>query len=221
MSYASGSHPILHNLFVLPKSNDLTLGNNLVEPSDRELASRAQKGDTGAFEVLVHRYDGKVLSIAHSFTNDPDDAKDIYQEVFLRVYRALPGFRFGSEFSTWLHRIVMNVCLSHKRKKSASSHAPLDAVPEREIDEGQGGLISGSRTISPDRLAHDDEIRRYVSAAVETLSPKEKLVFTLKHFEGYKIREIAEIMGCGEGTAKRYLFTAVEKMRNKLKRVYR
>lgn len=199
----------------------MTLGKNLVEPSDRELASRAQKGDTGAFEVLVHRYDGKVLSIAHSFTNDPDDAKDIYQEVFLRAYRALPGFRFGSEFSTWLHRIVMNVCLSHKRKKSGATHARLDAVPEREFDEGRGGLLSGSMPGSPERLVHDEEIRRYVSDAIETLSPKEKLVFTLKHFEGYKIREIAEILECGEGTAKRYLFTAVEKLRNKLKRVYR
>ena len=199
----------------------MTLGKKSVEPSDRELATRAQNGDTGAFEVLVHRYDGKVLSIAHSFTNDPDDAKDIYQEVFLRVYRALPGFRFGSEFSTWLHRIVMNVCLSHKKRKSVTSHAPFDAISELEIDEDQGGLFSGSRALSPERLAQDDEIRRYVNDAVETLSPKEKLVFTLKHFEGFKIREIAEIMGCGEGTAKRYLFTAVEKLRNRLKRIYR
>ena len=192
-----------------------------MEPSDRELAARAQNGDTGAFEVLVHRYDGKVLSIARSFTNDPDDAKDIYQEVFLRVYRALPGFRFGSEFSTWLHRIVMNVCLSHKKRKSVTSHAPFDAISELEIDEGGGGLFSGSRALSPERLAQDDEIRRYVNDAVETLSPKEKLVFTLKHFEGFKIREIAEIVGCGEGTAKRYLFTAVGKLRTRLKRIYR
>ena len=218
---SSSSHPIPHNLSALPESNEVTLGKNSVEPSDRELVSRAQTGDTDAFEVLVHRYDGKVLSIAHSFTNDPDDAKDIYQEVFLRVYRALPGFRFGSEFSTWLHRIVMNVCLSHKKRKSVTSHAPFDAIPELEIDEGQSGLFSGSRALSPERLAQDDEIRRYVNDAVETLSPKEKLVFTLKHFEGLKIREIAEIMGCGEGTAKRYLFTAVEKLRTRLKRIYR
>jgi RNA polymerase sigma-70 factor (ECF subfamily) len=189
--------------------------------SDRELVSRAQKGDGGAFEELVHRYDRKVLSIALSFTRDPDDAKDVYQETFLRVYRALPGFEFGSEFSTWLHRIAVNVCLNHKQQAARRSFAPIEEMPEQGLLDTPADPGPASFGASPERSAEDGEIRRHVAEAVETLSPREKMAFTLRHYEGYRIGEIAEIMECGEGTVKRYLFTAVAKMRKKLGRVYR
>ncbi|UCG51577.1 MAG: sigma-70 family RNA polymerase sigma factor [Candidatus Latescibacterota bacterium] len=189
--------------------------------SDQELVSRAQKGETNAFEELVYRYDRKVLSIASSFTNDPDDTQDIYQEVFLRVYRALPGFRFGSQFSTWLYRIVMNVCLSHKTRQASHAHAELDTVIERDHSTSGHEFTGRARPVSPDEFAQNREIRSYVEQALEMLSPREKLVFTLKHFEGYKLREIALMIDCGEGTAKRYLFSAVGKIRKRLKKVFR
>lgn len=189
--------------------------------SDRELVSKAQRGDTAAFEELVCRYDRKVLSIARSFTRDPDEANDIYQEVFLRVYRALGKFEFESEFSTWLHRIAMNVCLDHKRAAGRATRESIEDIPERELRESPANPNSGSRAASPESLAHDGEIRRHVEAALETLSPQERLVFTLKHFEDLKLREIAVMMECTEGTVKRYLFTAVAKMRRGLKRIYR
>ena len=192
-----------------------------VAASDRELVSRAQGGDIGAFEELVYRHDRKVLSIAHSFTRDPDDAKDIYQETFLRVYRALPGFEFGSEFSTWLYRIVVNVCLNHKRSAARGSYTPLEEVPEHSLRDPRLDPAPASLGGSPERAVEDGEILRHIEEAAETLSPREKLVFTLKHFEGYKIGEIAALLECGEGTVKRYLFTAVAKMRKKLKQVYR
>ncbi len=195
-----------------------------VETSDRELVSRAQRGETGAFEELVHRYDKKVLSIAYSFTRDADDAKDIYQEVFIRVYRALPRFEFASEFSTWLHRVVMNVCLSYKRRATIRANSPLDAIPERGLRGGTADTTDtapAARSPSPDRLVEDGEIRRHVEEAMDALSPQERLVFTLKQFEDLKLREIAAMMDCAEGTVKRYLFAAMGKMRRKLKRVYR
>jgi RNA polymerase sigma-70 factor (ECF subfamily) len=185
------------------------------------LVSKAQRGDTAAFEELVCRYDRKVLSIARSFTRDPDEANDIYQEVFLRVYRALGKFEFESEFSTWLHRIAMNVCLDHKRAAGRATRESIEDIPERELRESPANPNSGSRAASPESLAHDGEIRRHVEAALETLSPQERLVFTLKHFEDLKLREIAVMMECTEGTVKRYLFTAVAKMRRGLKRIYR
>jgi RNA polymerase sigma-70 factor (ECF subfamily) len=169
----------------------------------------------------VYRYDQKVLSIALSFTRDPDEAKDVYQETFLRVFKALQGFAFGSEFSTWLHRIVVNVCLNHKQQAARGSFAPFDEAAETGLLDSPANPAPASPSVSPERSAEDSEIRRHVEEAVETLSPKEKMVFTLKHYEGYKIGEIAAIMECGEGTVKRYLFTAVAKMRKKLGRVYR
>jgi RNA polymerase sigma-70 factor (ECF subfamily) len=189
--------------------------------SDRELVTRAQRGDESAFEELVYRYDRKVLSIAFSFARDADDAKDIYQDVFLRVHKALPRFEFGSEFSTWLYRIVMNVCLNYKKRAAGRAATSLDALSERDPEFSSAGPSSESHTPSPDRIAQDGEIRRHVEEAIGTLSPQEKLVFTLKHFEGYKLREIAAMMDCAEGTVKKYLFTAVTKLRQKLKRVYR
>lgn len=191
-----------------------------VGASDRDLVSRAQRGESSAFDELVYRYDKKVLSIAYSFTRDTDDAKDIYQEVFLRVYRALPRFEFASEFSTWLHRIVMNVCLNYKKRAAGSVRTELESVPERELHES-AAVRPGVGTPSPERLAEDGEIRRHVEAAMETLSPQERLVFALKQFEGYKFREIADMMDCAEGTVKRYLFSATAKMRRKLERIYR
>jgi RNA polymerase sigma-70 factor (ECF subfamily) len=187
--------------------------------NDRELVSRAQRGEIDAFEELVHRYDRKVLSIAYSFTRDADDAKDIYQEVFVRVYRALPRFEFASEFSTWLHRIVMNVCMTHKKRAAVSAHAPLEGVSEGDL-KGWAGTSPTAGVASPERLVEDGEIRRHVEEAMDTLSPKERLVFTLKQFEGFKLREIAAMMECTEGTVKRYLFAAMGKMRRRLKRVY-
>ena len=84
---------------------------------DYKLIKNAQDGDMGAFEQLLYRYDRHVLNIAYSFRNNEDDAKDIYQEVFIRVHKGLKNFQFKSEFSTWLYRITTNVCISFKRKQ--------------------------------------------------------------------------------------------------------
>ncbi|GJQ21347.1 MAG: hypothetical protein HBSIN02_17020 [Bacteroidia bacterium] len=93
--------------------------------SDTDLILRAKDGDMAAFEQLVHRYDSHVLSMAASFVNNAEDAKDIYQEVFLRVYRGLRKFELRSEFSTWLYRIATNVCLSHRSRRKRNSHASI------------------------------------------------------------------------------------------------
>src|SRR3972149_706234 len=93
---------------------------------ETELIKRAQHGDKASFEELIYRYDRNVLSLAYSYINDQDDAKDIYQEVFLRVFKSLKKFEFRSEFSTWLYRITVNVALTYRTKKSKYSYASLD-----------------------------------------------------------------------------------------------
>lgn len=198
----------------------MTSRERTVDASDRDLVSRAQRGEVDAFEELVRRYDRKVLSIAYSFTRDTDDAKDIYQEVFVRVYGALPRFECASEFSTWLHRIVMNVCLNHKRRAASTGRMPL----EDSVEAGPGGPSfrpTAAQSASPERLAENGEIRRHVEEAMGVLSPQERLVFSLRHFEGLKLREIAAMMDCSDGAVKRYLFSATAKMRRKLARIYR
>lgn len=188
-----------------------------VTSDDTELIVQAQTGNAFAFEQLVHRYDRHVLSIAASYTRNIEDARDVYQEVFIRVFRSLKTFRFESKFSTWLHRIATNVCLTHQTQSRRRQHESLDeswneegarpqTVPAALVDHG-----------SPDRHTIDSEISEHLQKALELLSPQQKLVFTLRHYEGYKLKEIASMMNCAEGTVKKYLFTATERMRGQLK----
>jgi RNA polymerase sigma-70 factor (ECF subfamily) len=198
----------------------MTLEIDSVTQTDQELISRVQRGETSAFDELVCRYDRQILSIASSYTNNPEDAQDIYQEVFLRVYRSLSGFQFRSEFSTWLHRIVTNVCLTHQSRNKSRAFVTLEEEMETQAHVVEASPIGGPQPVSPERHAQNVEISRYIQAALATLSPQQRLVFTLKHYQGYKLREIAVMMECSEGTVKKYLFTATDKMRRRLKKVF-
>ncbi|MGE5457183.1 MAG: RNA polymerase sigma factor [Methanococcaceae archaeon] len=185
---------------------------------ESQLIIQAQQGDMQAFEKLIYRYDRHVLAIAASYRNSPEDAKDIYQEVFLRVYKGLKNFERKSEFSTWLYRIAVNVCISFRSREKKYAYAQLESDYD-ENDEQAGFSISNvpGSDDETDRHLLDKEIKEQVRAAMNSLSPQQKMVFTLKHLREMKIREIAGIMKCGEGTVKKYLFTATQKMREKLK----
>jgi len=182
---------------------------------DLDLIQRAKLGDMVAFEELVFRYDRQVLTIAARYVQSAEDAKDIYQEVFLRVFRSLPRFQMRSQFSTWLFRITTNVCLSHRTKRKRHVHDSLN----QDSDDEHGGTLADRIA---DKGATDDGVEKtdtslHVAQAVATLSPKQKLVFTMKYYDGYKIREIAQMTGLNEGTVKRYLFASTRKVRLSLK----
>jgi RNA polymerase sigma-70 factor, ECF subfamily len=182
---------------------------------DLDLIQRAKQGDMGAFEQLVFRYDKQVLTIAARYVQSSEDAKDIYQEVFLRVYRALPRFQLRSQFSTWLFRITTNVCLSHRSRRKRHIHTSLSQESDDEHGAGVSEAIAEPRTT--DRHAEQTDMALHISQAIELLSSKQKMVFTLKYYDGYKIREIAEMLDLAEGTVKRYLFAATKKIRHSLK----
>jgi len=188
--------------------------------NDTDLIVQAQKGDQNAFEELVYRYDRNVLSITLKFALNEDDAKDLYQEVFIRVYRGLKKFRFQSEFSTWLFRIATNVCLTYKSK----SKEHLKVSINQEYDEDGSEFSYKNELVydgsSPEEISSDSDLGKLVSVAVDSLSPKQRMTFILKHYEGYKIREIAEMLNCKEGTVKKYLFDAIKNLRKKLSPVY-
>ena len=186
-----------------------------MESTEKELITKAQNGDTIAFEQLVYNYDRAVLSIAMRYVRDEDDAKDIYQEVFIRVFRGLKKFEFRSEFSTWIFRITTNVCLTYKSRKKEQIMVPL----EDEIDDEKSyetiDIISRER--SPEEETADNDLRFLIGNAVDSLTTRQRITFVLKHYEGYKIREIAEMLNCKEGTVKKYLFDAVKNLKKKLK----
>lgn len=185
--------------------------------TDYDLIIKAQNGDNQAFEELVCKYDRHVIGIAKSFKNDEEDAKDIYQEVFMRVFRGLKNFQFKSEFSTWLFRIATNVCLTHKSQKRE-----LESL-NKEITVDDDNVMTIADQIPSDdnveKTIINENLLKHINDALGHLPPKQKLVFSLKYFEEYKIKEIADMLQCTEGAVKSYLFAATHKMRNFLRNI--
>lgn len=183
---------------------------------DAELITKAQGGDWSAFGELIRRHDAAVLSLAARFVHNADDAKDVYQEVLIRVYRGLPSFRGDSQFGTWLHRITVNVCVSFVRQRKRAG----TREGARGDDDEEGVEIAPVEPVSdaaaPDRRTMDGEIRERITRALGVLSPRQRMVFTLYHDQDYTLKEIAASMQCGEGTVKRYLYDATRAMRREL-----
>lgn len=182
---------------------------------DLILIQRAQSGDRAAFEALVRLYDREVLRLAARMTGSPEEAADLYQEVFLKVYRSLSSFRYQSTFSTWLYRVVVNICLDHLRRKSRRMElqAPLHADGQEEFFQ----TIADERPgLDPEQSLRASEIGQRLRAALGLLTPRERMVFELRHYEGLKLRVIGEMCGTTEETAKNCLFRATQKLRGAL-----
>ena len=171
------------------------------------------KRDTEAFEALVRNYDQAVLRLAFHLLRSQEDARDIYQETFLRVYRNLNSFRFDCSFHTWLYRIVSNLCLDQLRKRKVRKEEPaVKSNGDGEIDllamatEDRAG-------VDPQRQYLSAELKTRITETLGTLSPRERMVFELRHFQGMRLRSIGETLGTTEEAAKNCLFRATQKMR--------
>jgi len=193
---------------------------SLANSDDAALVREAQAGNRGAFEELVHRYDRDVLRLALNLMKRTEDARDVYQEAFLKVYRNLHRFRFECSFYTWLYRIVTNVCLDHLRRRQAR---PEDQAPElhpAQQEDAATDFFERQReqrpTLDPERHLLGQEIKKRLASAMERLSPRERIVFEMKHYQGLKLRAIGDALGTSEETVKNSLFRATRKLRNEL-----
>lgn len=200
------------------KAESIAFGFQAAPPdeTERRLVEAAQGGDERAFSELVRLYDRSVLRIALRILRSPEDARDAYQEAFLKVYRKLDSFRFQCRFHTWLYRITTNVCLDHLRRRKAR--------PEYTAFEGDGptgrspldNAADGRPSSLPDRVAGSGEISRRVERALDRLSDRERIVFTLRHYEGMRLREIGDASSMSEDSVKQCLFRATRKLRKEL-----
>ncbi len=184
---------------------------------DTQLIRGAQLGDAAAFEELVRQYDRAVLRLAVHLTGSQEDGQDIYQEAFLRAYVNIGSFRFECSFYTWIYRIVTNLCLDHLRKRSSryrdltttiSSDGEEEQILDRIPDQRAGA--------SPERNMASRELRGCIIRAMQRLSPRERVVFELKHYHGLRLRTVAGILNTSEGTIKNTLFRATHKLRTQL-----
>jgi RNA polymerase sigma-70 factor (ECF subfamily) len=184
---------------------------------DDELIRQAQRGERDAFDQLVRRYDGAVLRLALHMLSNEQDAQDVHQEAFLKAYRHLSNFRFECSFYTWLYRIVTNLCLDALRRRKSRRE---DAAT---VLDASGDTIDLLSNVSDDRAGAnpDLELQRKtlhhrIQAALDILTPRERTVFELKHYQGLKLRAIGEILQTTEETAKNTLFRATRKLRANL-----
>ncbi len=187
-----------------------------LSPQVDSLIRAAQRGDQDAFEQLVRAYDQSVLRLAMNLLRSPEDARDVYQEAFLRVYRNLHTFRFDCSFHTWLYRIVTNICLDQLRKRKVRKE-------ESAVVETTDGCIDRMDTFqedaadsNPERSMWNLQLKQKIETALQDLTPRERVVFELRHYQGLRLRNIGEMLGTTEEAAKNCLFRATQKMRTVL-----
>ncbi len=182
--------------------------------NDAELIRAAQRGDHAAFETLVRQYDTAVLRLALHLTRSEADAQDIYQEAFLKAYRNIGNFRFECSFYTWIYRIVTNLCLDLLRKRQVRKEDAPVVTDNRGEEYNLLDQVADDRSgASPERDLMRRELGQRIGKALEKLTPRERMVFEMKHYQGLKLRTIGEILNTTEETAKNTLFRGTQKLR--------
>ena len=188
--------------------------------SDLSLVRRVQRGDKGAFDALVLKYQHKLVKLVMRYVRNPAEAEDIAQEAFIKAYRALPQFRGDSAFYTWLYRIAINTA---KNAVVSRDRSPIDYNVDRnstDTDESYDmqGRMKDSET--PEGLVLTDEIRSTVNAAIDALPEDLRTAIVLRELEGLSYEEIAEAMACPVGTVRSRIFRAREAIDRRLREVF-
>jgi RNA polymerase sigma-70 factor (ECF subfamily) len=184
-----------------------------VQLDEAALIRAAQQGDQDAFAQLVRAYDQSVLRLALNLLRSPEDAQDVYQEAFLRVYRNLNSFRFDCSFHTWLYRIVTNLCLDQMRRRKVRREEPAVVEGSDGPLDRMDSFVEARAESDPERKLYAGQIRRRVKEVLGALTPRERMVFEMRHYQGLRLRRIGEILGASEEAAKNCLFRANRKMR--------
>jgi RNA polymerase sigma-70 factor (ECF subfamily) len=177
---------------------------------DGSLIREAQGGNRAAFAQLMQTYDQAVLQLALRLTGSERDAQEIYREAFLKVYKKLDRFRFECAFATWIYRIVTNVCLDHLRRNGARKESGAIEVNDddrlNELSNDRPGNNPGQRLL-------DQELSMQMLRALRRLTPRERMVFDLKHFQGLKLESLSDILNTSEASVKMTFFRATRKLR--------
>jgi RNA polymerase sigma-70 factor (ECF subfamily) len=185
-----------------------------LEPDDKQLVEAARQGDAAAFRELVNRHQRRAYAVALGMVHDPDDARDVCQEAFLKVHKNLGTFEGEAQFFTWLYRIVANLCIDLLRKRRGLKVEFDDALANDDPDEAG---ISPQRTgFDPARALADKELRTQIVAALDKLSPAHRSVLVMREVEGMSYQEMADMMKCSIGTIMSRLFHARKKMQTML-----
>ena len=178
------------------------MGTNLL---DAELVQRVQAGDTRAFDVLVQKYQHKVINLVGRFVSDHAECQDIAQDAFIKAFRAINSFRGDSQFYTWLYRIAANTAKNYLASRARKSPGYTIDVDDAERFEGESGL---KEYANPENLLLTEEIKATIFSAIERLPEDLKSAITLREIDGLSYEEIAQVMDCPIGTVRSRIFRA-------------
>ncbi len=179
---------------------------------ERELVKRFQKGETEVFNGLVIKYQSRIYNLVYKYVPNSEIAKDLCQEVFIKAFRSLPGFKRESAFYSWIYRIAINLCIDFLRKQNRRQILSLDELPTSPNDEIP---LNDAKPIPPDR-AETNELGLIIGKAVNQLPPGQRRVFNLRYQEGLQLKEIAARLDRSEGTIKAHLYHAHQRLQTLL-----
>lgn len=185
-----------------------------VKSVDQKLVERIQQGDKAAFDVLVLKYQNKIVKLIARYVRDPNETLDVAQETFIKAYRALGNFRGESAFYTWLYRIAINTAKNYLVSQGRRPpDTDIDAEDAAQF-EGESGLKEGD---SPELLVQKDELEQVIWQTIEELPEDLRTAITLRELEGLSYDDIAEAMACPIGTVRSRIFRAREAIDKRLR----
>lgn len=188
------------------------------ESTDSELVKRVQKGDKGAFDLLVLKYEHKIVNLVMRYVRDPETALDISQEAFIKAYRALPRFRGDSAFYTWLYRIAVNTA---KNYLASQRRRPMDIELDLQDPEQYGLHAKLKETDTPEAITLGQELQELLERAIHALPDDLRTAIILRELDGMSYEEIAETMDCPVGTVRSRIFRARDAIGKKIGTVIR
>ena len=183
------------------------------EDLDQELVQRVQKGDKAAFDLLVIKYQHKIVHLVNRYVKDPSEAQDVAQDAFIKAYRALPEFRGDSAFYTWLYRIAINTAKNYLLSRSRR-HYDYEVDVQDAEQVGDAPQLKDIET--PEEWLMNEQVVQVIREAIESLPEEMRIAITLREFEGMSYEEIAEVMECPIGTVRSRIFRAREAIDEKL-----
>jgi RNA polymerase sigma-70 factor (ECF subfamily) len=187
------------------------------DADDHVLVAACRAGDRRAFQLLFERYERKVYAVAYGFLRNPEDALDVVQEAFIKVYRYLPNFEGQSSFYTWLYRIAANLCIDHMRRSGRKRDVEFDDKLRHDNEESGGEFVAVSALGEPEGSVNNKEILSAVSSSLEHLSDKHRAVIVMRELQGMSYADMAKAMGCSKGTIMSRLFHARRNMQKLLR----
>jgi len=184
--------------------------------TDQQLVAQVLGGNTAAFGQVVQRTEGLVTQLIFKMIRHPADRPDLAQEVYLKVFKSLAGFKFQAKLSTWVGQVTYNTCLHYLEKKRLVLLDPAEAAPDDAAEDGRRALPPATSDDDPETALFDQDLAGILGAAIEQLPPLYRTLIALYHQQELSYEEIAQITSLPDGTVKNYLFRARKQLKQHL-----